>query len=69
VAVRVSGARRHDVRAAQELLAEILPGALRVSTVMGDAGSLGMAGPLEREYEVETVIKHDPDQPKGEFRL
>lgn len=68
VAVRVAGARMHDVRAAQELLAEVLPSAERVSTVMGDAGFRRMSGPLERAYGVQTVIKHDPDRPKGEFR-
>ncbi len=25
-------------------------------------------GPLEREYGVQTVVKHDRDRPKGEFR-
>ena len=68
VAVRVTGARTQDVRAARELLSDVLPGASRVTTVMGDRGFRGLAGPLEREYGVETVIKHDPDRPKGEFR-
>jgi transposase len=35
---------------------------------MGDRGFRGLAGPLEREYGIETVIKHDPNRPKGEFR-
>lgn len=68
VAVGVTGSRTHDVRAARELLADVLPGASRVTTVMGDRGLRGLAGPLAREHRVETVIKHDPGWPKGPFR-
>lgn len=50
VAVRVSGARTHEVRAARELLADVLPDAVRVTTVMGDRGFRGLAGPLMQEY-------------------
>lgn len=67
VAVRVSGARTHEVRAARELLAEILPGAGRVKTVIGDRGFRGLAGPLRWEHGVETVVKHREDRKKGEF--
>jgi len=68
VAVRVTGSRMHDVRAAKELLAEVLPSADRVTTIMGDVGFRGMATGLEADYGVETVITFDPDRPKGEFR-
>ncbi len=68
VAVRLSGARTHEVRAARELLAGVLPDAERVTTVMGDRGFRRLVGPLERGYGVETVIKCDPDRPKGTFR-
>jgi hypothetical protein len=36
----------HDVRAAKELLAGVLPTAERVTTVMGDVGFRGMANGL-----------------------
>lgn len=42
VAVRVTGARTHEVRAARELLADVLPAAERVTTVMGDRGFRGL---------------------------
>src|SRR5664280_1027956 len=38
VAVAVAGARTHDVRAARELLARLVPTAARLVTVMGDRG-------------------------------
>jgi transposase len=68
VAVRVTGSRMHDVRAAKELLAGVRPVAEPVTTVMGDAGSRDMASGLEADYGVETMITSDPDRPKGEFR-
>lgn len=68
VAVRVTGPRMHDVRAAKELLSAVLPTAERVRTVVGDQGFRGMERGLEYDYGVETVIKFDPDRPKGEFR-
>jgi transposase len=69
VAVRVTGARTHDVRAARELLAGVLPNAERVTTVMGDKGFRGMESALEADYGVQTLIKFAPGRPKGEFQL
>ena len=68
VAVRVSGARTHEVRAARELLADVLPHAGRVTTVMGGRGFRGLAGPLLRDYGVAVKIKHDETRAKGEFK-
>ncbi|GAB3259051.1 transposase [Kineosporia babensis] len=68
VAVRVTGSRMHDVRAAKELLVDVLPTAERVTTIMGDVGFRGMANGLEADYGVKAVITFDPDRPKGEFR-
>ena len=67
VAMRVSGARTHEVRAARELLDEVLPGAERVTTVMGDRGFRGLGTHLERDHGVEMVVKHHADRAKGEF--
>ena len=68
VAVRVSGARTHEVRAARELLDEVLPDAERVTTTMGDRGFRGVGVHLERDYGVEVVIRHREDRVRGEFK-
>ncbi|NJC64181.1 IS5 family transposase [Planosporangium flavigriseum] len=68
VTVNVTGARTHEVKAARQLLDRVLPEAARVATVMGDRGFRGLATQLERAYGVETVIKHDENRPRGEFR-
>jgi transposase len=54
----------HDVRAAKELLAGVLPTAERVTTVVGDVGLRGMGAGLAAGYGVETVIAFDPDRPE-----
>jgi transposase len=67
VAVAVTGARTHDVRAARELLAPLVPTAARLVTVMGDRGFRGLAGPLRREHDLKVVITERPDRQRGEF--
>jgi hypothetical protein len=67
VAVAVAGARTHDVRAARELLARLVPTATRLVTVMGDRGFRGLAGPLRRDHDLQVVIKERPDRQRGEF--
>ena len=52
VGAMVHGARRHDVRAARDLLAELLPAHPRAVAVLGDRGSRGLAGPIAREHDV-----------------
>jgi transposase len=68
VAVSVSGARTHDVRAARELLAGVLPQAPRVATVMGDLGFRSLPGPVRRDHGVEVLVMQRPDRQPGEFK-
>lgn len=68
VAVNVTGARTHEVKAARQLLDPVLPIADRATTVMGDRGFRGLAGPLARDHGVQLEIKHDETRPKGKFR-
>ena len=67
IGATVHGARRHDVRAARELLDELLPAHPRVADVLGDRGFRGLAGPIAREHGVNVEIKHR-DRPPGEFK-
>ena len=66
VGATVHGARRHDVRAARELLDELLPNHPRVADVLGDRGFRGLAGPIARDHGVTVEIKHR-DRLPGEF--
>ena len=50
IGATVHGARRHDVRAARDLLDELLPAHPRVADVLGDRGFRGLAGPIAREH-------------------
>ena len=67
VGAAVHGARRHDVRAARDLLDELLPNHPRVADVLGDRGFRGLAGPISREHGVNVEIKHR-DRLPGEFK-
>jgi len=48
IGATVHGARRHDVRAARDLLDELLPNHPRVADGLGDRGFRGLAGPIAR---------------------
>ena len=67
IGATVHGARRHDVRAARDLLDELLPAHPRVADVLGDRGFRGLAGPIAREHGVNVEIKHR-DRLPGEFK-
>lgn len=62
----VHGARRHDVRAARDLLDELLPNHPRVADVLGDRGFRGLAGPIAHDHSVNVEIEHR-DRLPGEF--
>lgn len=54
----VHGARRHDVRAARDLLDELLPNHPRAADVRGDRELRGLTGPIAREHGVNVEIEH-----------
>ena len=64
VAVRVSGARTHEVRAARELLADVLPHAGRVTTVMGGRGfrGFGRSAATRLRGRREDQARRDPGE-------
>ncbi len=57
IGATVHGARQHDVRAARELLDELLPERSRVADVLGDRGFRGLAGPIARAHGVNVEMK------------